>query len=191
MRIPRRCAHAALLTATLVLAGCASAATTASTNTPASGAATATSASRHVNLMVYSINSDGPDLRAIVTGSVGDYGPAVTVAPDGKADPSHSSQLELRLTRGSFRLSIADLDQRFVSATSHEPIYPATCSDFVSVSAAVPVVSGSGTGAYWGIRGSFTLTATLDEVEAKPCEPDRGFAWQAVVFAGPGIISLG
>ena len=58
--------------------------------------------------MVYSINSDGPDFRAVVTGAVGDYGPAVTVHPDGTVDPSHSSELELKLTAGSFRLSIAD-----------------------------------------------------------------------------------
>ena len=49
--------------------------------------------------MVYSINSDGPDFRAVVTGAVGDYGPAVTVHPDGTVNPSHSSDLELKLHR--------------------------------------------------------------------------------------------
>jgi ABC-type hemin transport system ATPase subunit len=46
----------------------------------------------------------------ILTGGVGDYGPAVTVLPDGAVDPSRSSELELKLSRGSFRLSIAKLD---------------------------------------------------------------------------------
>lgn len=48
----------------------------------------------------------------------------MTIYPDGKVDPAHTSELELRLTRGSFRLSIAALDQAFVSAASHEPISP-------------------------------------------------------------------
>jgi hypothetical protein len=175
------------LACALALTGCAASPAAGSTGAGSTGAPAAGPA----NLMVYSINSDGPDLRAIVTGAVGDYGPAVTVLPDGQVDPSHSHDLKLSLTRGSLRLRITELDQKFVNATSHEPVYPRTCSDFVSVTAAVPVVAGSGTGVYRGISGSFTVTATLDEIEAKPCEPDNGFVWQAVVFAGPGRVSLG
>jgi hypothetical protein len=37
---------------------------------------------------------------------------------DGKADPKHDSEMELKLTRGSFLLNIADLGKRFVEATS-------------------------------------------------------------------------
>ena len=94
--------------------------------------------------MVYSINSDGPDFRAIVTGAIGDYGPAVTVFPDGKVDPSHTHDLELKLTHGSFKLSITELDQRFVAVTSHEPIYPRTCSDYMTASAPMAIVPGFG-----------------------------------------------
>jgi hypothetical protein len=141
--------------------------------------------------MVYSINSDGPDFRAVVTGAVGDYGPAVTVSPDGKVDSRHTSDLELNLTHGSFRLSIADIDKKFVRVTSHEPIYPSTCSDFMTVTAAVPIVAGSGTGSYRGISGSFTMTITTAEVNAKPCHQVTGFLWQIFVMAGPGTVSLG
>jgi hypothetical protein len=189
----RKCLAAAIgavLAGALALTGCATRATTASTTTPTAHAATAASADGGARIMIYSINSDGPELRAIVTGAIGDYGPAVTVLPDGKVDPSHSNYLKLTLSRGSFQLSITDLDNKFVSATSHEPVYPRTCTDFVSVTAAVPVVAGSGTGAYQSISGSFTVTATLNEIEAKPCEPDNAFVWQAIVFAGPGTISL-
>jgi hypothetical protein len=34
-------------------------------------------------------------------------------------------------------------------------------------------VAGSGTGAYRGIRGSFPVTITLNEVEAQPCQPTQ------------------
>ena len=57
-----------------------------------------------------------------------------------------------------------------------------------SWAAVCTTLAGSGTGVYRGISGSFTVTATLDEIEAKPCEPDNGFVWQAVVFAGPGLV---
>jgi hypothetical protein len=134
--------------------------------------------------MLYSINSDGPDFRAIIAGAVGDYGPAVTVGPN-------RSVMKLSLTHGSFRLSIAALDKKFAMATRHEPIYPRTCSDFASVSAAVPIVAGSGSGAYRRISGSFSVTATLHEVEARPCPHSNAFRWQAIVVSGPGTVSLG
>jgi hypothetical protein len=162
-------------------AGSTPAATTTRAPIPAGGKA---------HIIVYSINSDGPDFQAIVSGAVGDYGPAVTVYPDGKIDPQHTSNIELILTRGTFRLSIASIDKKFVKATSHEPIYPRTCSDFISVTAGVPVVPGSGTGAYRGISGSFTMTGTLNEVEARPCHPAAAFLWQIITLAGPGTVSF-
>ena len=137
----------AVLAGTLTLAGCASAApasaaktggTTKAADTSATGSAPA---SGPANIMVYSVNIDGPDFRALVTGAAGDYGPAVSVHPDGSVNPAHASDLELKLTRGSFRLSIADLDRKLVQVASHEPIYPRTCSDFMNVSAAVPVMA--------------------------------------------------
>ena len=139
--------------------------------------------------MLYSINSDGPDFRAIVTGAIGDYGPAVTVTPDGKVDPTHSSEMALKLNRGSFRLDIAALDKEFVRITSHEPIYPRTCSDVFGFTVDVPVVAGSGTGAYRGITGGFTVTFTGDEVEATPCTARAVTAWQALVLASPGHVA--
>jgi hypothetical protein len=147
-------------------------------------AATSAAARGHAEIMLYSINSDGPDFRAIIAGAVGDYGPAVTVGPN-------RSVMRLSLTRGSFRLSIAGLDKKFAMATRHEPIYPGTCSDFASVRAAVPIVAGSGTGGYRRISGSFAVTATLHEVEATPCPHSNAFRWQAIMASGPGTVSLG
>lgn len=127
----------------------------------------------------------------MVSGVIGDYGPAVTVYPDGQVDPQHNSEMELRLAQGSFRLRIASVDKTFVKATSHEPIYPKTCTDHISVTGTAPIVAGSGTGAYRGISGSFPVTVTLNEVEAKPCQPSPGaFRWQLITLAGTGKVSL-
>ena len=180
---------ATVLIGALAATGCAaSAASTAAAATSATGTAAARD---NAHLMVYSINSDGPDFRAIVTGAIGDYGPAVTVFPNGQVDPSHTHDLELKLARGSFMLSITELDKKFVAVTSHEPIYPRTCSDYMTASAPMAVVPGSGTGAYRGISGRFAVTITADEVEKKPCQPVGAIQYQALVLRGPGHVSLG
>ena len=141
------------------------------------------------NIMIYGVNTDGAYWHAIVSGVIGDYGPAVSIYPDGHVDPAHHSELELRLTHGSFRLSIAALDKKFVKSASHEPVYPKTCTDLISVTKTSPIVAGSGTGAYRGIDGSFNITITLNEVEAQPCQPSPGaFRAQLITLAGPGTI---
>ena len=143
------------------------------------------------NIMIYGVNTDGAYWHAIVSGVIGDFGPAVSIYPDGKIDPMHNSEMELRLRHGSFRLSIAAIDKAFVKATSHEPIYPKTCTDLISVSETTPIVAGSGTGAYRGISGSFPVTITLNEVEARPCQPTPGaFRAQLITVAGTGTVSF-
>jgi hypothetical protein len=141
--------------------------------------------------MIYGVNTDGASWHAIVSGVIGDYGPAVSIDPGGQVDPAHNSELELRLTHGSFRLSIAALDKAFVTAGSHAPIYPKTCTDLISVTGSTPIVAGSGTGAYHRIRGSFSVTLTLNEVEARSCQPSpRAFRAQLITVAGSGTISF-
>jgi hypothetical protein len=188
--------HPAALFGTTVLAGALAATgcapSVASTVAATTGAASpATTAKDNAHLMVYSINSDGPDFRAIVSGVIGDYGPAVTVFPNGKVDPSHTHDLELKLSRGTFKLSITELNKKFVAVTSHEPIYPRTCSDYMTATAPMAIVPGSGTGAYRGISGRFTVTITGDEVERSPCPTAMAFRWQALVLRGPGTVSGG
>jgi hypothetical protein len=182
---------ATLLAGALAATGCAASAASTTASTASTSATAPATAGTNAHLMVYSINSDGPDLRAIVTGAIGDYGPAVTVFPNGKVDPSHTHDLELKLARGSFMLSITELDKKFVAVTSHEPIYPRTCSDYMTASAPMAVVPGSGTGAYRGISGRFAVTITADEVEKKPCQPVGAIQYQALVLRGPGHVSVG
>ena len=173
----------------LVTGGCASAATTPPAAAAAASGRAAAAAGGTANIMIYAVNTDGAYFHAIVSGVIGDYGPAVSIYPDGQVDPLHNSQLELRLTHGSFRLSITALGKAFIKAASHEPIYPKTCTDLISVTKTSPIVAGSGTGAYRGIDGSFNITITLNEVEAQPCQPSPGaFRAQLITLAGPGTI---
>jgi hypothetical protein len=181
----------AVFAGTLLTGGCASAAAKA----PAAAsvpAARAAAAPGKANVMIYSVDSDGAYFHAIVSGVIGDYGPAVTIYPDGKVDPEHNSEMVLRLIHGSFRLSIAALDKAFVKVTTHEPIYPKTCSDLMSVTESTPIVAGSGTGAYRGIRGSFSVTLTSNEVEVRPCLPNgpSAFRAQLLTAAGSGTVSF-
>jgi hypothetical protein len=141
-----------------------------------------------VHLTIWSIDSDGPDFQAILSGAIGDYGPAVTVLPDGKVDPEHTSQMELKLRHGTLRLYIDGIASKFRAQTAHEPLYPASCSDYFDVSATVPVVAGSGTGAYRGISGSFSLTLSdYEDEKTPPCGPP--FLAQILTLSGSGIVS--
>jgi hypothetical protein len=175
----------------LVTGGCVSAATTPPTAAATASARAAAATGDSANIMIYAANTDRAYWHVIMSGMIGDYGPAVSIYPNGQVDPAHNSELELRLTHGSFRLSIAALDKAFVKAGSHAPIYLKTCTDLISVTGTTPIVAGSGTGAYRGIRGSFPVTLTLNEVEARPCQPSPGaFRAQLITVAGSGTISF-
>ena len=129
----------------LVAGGCLSAAAKPPAAAAAASARAATAAGGTANIMIYGVNTDGAYWHAIISGVIGGYGPAVSIYPDGQVDPAHNSEMELRLTHGSFRLSIAALDKKFVKSASHEPVYPKTCTDLISVTGTTPPVAGSGT----------------------------------------------
>jgi hypothetical protein len=190
LAVPACCA--AILGAALALAACAPAtAAAASAQTPAKPAVAApVHGTAHID--VYSINSDGAYFRAVLSGSIGDYGPAVAIYPDGKVDPEHNSELALNLTRGTFRLNIALLDQEFIQHLSHYPDYPATCSEYLSFTTRVPVVAGSGTGSYRGVTGDFTIGVTGNETLASAGSCTQGpwtRRWEVLILAGSGTVS--
>lgn len=188
--------------ATTAVVACAPASSAAASSAPASSApassAAASSASTvavargagQTHIMVWSVNSDGPDFREILTGAVGDYGPGVTVHPDGTVDPDHTSELELNMSHGSFRLSIAALASQFRDSVVSWPYDKATCSIHGTVSAPAPIVAGSGTGAYRGITGSFTLTISLDEdyIAGPSCSETSAFKAQLLLISGTGSV---
>ncbi|HEV2256372.1 MAG TPA: hypothetical protein VGS06_24765 [Streptosporangiaceae bacterium] len=179
----------AVFASALVAAGCVSATTIPPAAAATASAGTAAATGGKANIVIYAVNTDGAYWHAIISGVIGDYGAAVSIYPDGRVDLAHNSELDLRLTHGSFRLSIAALDKKFVTAAAHEPVYPKTCTDLVSVTGTAPIVPGLGTGAYRGVRGSFPVTLTLNEVEARPCQPSPGaFRAQLITVAGSGTI---
>jgi hypothetical protein len=167
----------------LTILGCSAA-------TANAASATAKPAAIAAHLTGFTTN-DGPSEQVILSGAVGDYGQGVSVNPDGSVNPEHNGQLELQLQHGTFRLDIAAIDKAFVSAMAHEfPTDPATCSGTIEVTQRVPVVKGSGTGAYQGVSGDFSLTISLDEVDkptaGKPCDGTQAFLNQTIITAGAG-----
>jgi hypothetical protein len=186
-----RFAIATALAGALTLAGCMAAATssTAATSGTKASAGKPASPPGLTHVTAYSINTDNPILASVVSGAIGDYGPAQEVSPGSTGVSAHGGELELKLTRGTFRLNIADIDTKFVEGTSHEPVFPRTCSTYVSVSDAVPIVPGSGTGAYRGIAGTFAMTLTLNEVHDSPCTTSLSILRQVIVLSGAGNIT--
>jgi hypothetical protein len=120
-----------------------------------------------------------------------DYGPAVAVYPNGNVDPQHNSEMELKLQDGAFRLNIAGIEKTFFAHVERQPAYSATCSHFQSFASTVPIVAGSGTGAYRSITGSFEMNVTADEVQSKPCTPpiSKPPLWEVIVLAGSGTVT--
>lgn len=158
---------------------------------PAGGSRSGTPADAStVHITDYSDN-DTARSSVVLTGAVGDYGQAQTVHGNGSTDPEHGDQLALRLTHGSFRLSIGDLDKRVVDAFTNFPPNRTTCSGRVQVSGPAAVVPGSGAGAYGRIAGTFELSITIDEVDQRShCGPSSPFLSQAIVISGSGTVTL-
>jgi hypothetical protein len=186
-------ACSALLTGGAVAAATNSPPARAAAQAPAARTAATAPATGRVFFTAYQ-NDDLPGATVVLSGAIGDFGAAVSVLRNGKVDPEHSSQLRLALTQGSFRLVIGPLHAKFVNALSHASYSLRTCSGHVAVTGAAPVVAGSGTGAYKGISGSFTLTITGNEVDAKPgCQPFSGstpLLAQSIIITGSGSVSL-
>jgi hypothetical protein len=186
-----RFAIATALAGALTLVGCMAAATSSTAATSGTKANSGKPASPPglTHVTAYSINTDNPILASVVSGAIGDYGPAQEVSPGSTGVSAHGGELELKLARGTFRLNIADIDKKFTEGTSHEPVFPRTCSTYVSVSDAVPIVPGSGTGTYQGIAGTFAMTLTLNEVHNSPCTTSLSILRQVIVLSGAGKIT--
>jgi hypothetical protein len=105
-----------------------------------------------------------------------------------QVDPEHTSEMELRLHHGTFRLYIDGITSKFRVQAANEPVYPATCSDYMNVTVFLPVVAGSGAGAYRGIHGDFSATLSgYEDEKARPC--GDGFLAQILVLTGSGTVS--
>jgi hypothetical protein len=94
----------------------------------------------------------------IFTGAIGDFGSGIAVDANGTADPGNGTEQQFDLVHGSFRVSVQALDKKVGSAFNNFKPNTSTCSGMITASGTAPVVSGSGTGSYVGITGSFTVT---------------------------------
>jgi hypothetical protein len=136
-------------------------------------------------------DNDGAVSSLVLTGAIGDLGTAVSVDADGAISAGHGGELELALSQGTFRIDVAALDKKVAAVMSTFPPDKASCSGTVTASGAVPIVAGSGTRAYRGIAGTFTLTVTIAEVDAKAgCTVGSPFLGQMIITAGSGAVSL-
>jgi hypothetical protein len=130
---------------------------TASASTPSGGT---------VHVFDYG-DGAGVGSTVVLTGAIGDTGSADSIDANGTPDPENNTEVILALVQGSFRISVVGLDKKIGSAFSKFAPNPSTCSGYLSVTGAVPIVAGSGTGAYTGISGGFTLTLTFAEIGPK------------------------
>jgi hypothetical protein len=96
-------------------------------------------------------------LRAtiLMTGAIGDYGNALTIDKNGKADPN-GNYVKVTLQKGGFEINSTTLNAK---VNQVQPSFnTATCSAALSV--AGPVTLFNGTGLYAGIDGTLTVAET-------------------------------
>jgi hypothetical protein len=143
-----------------------------------------------VDLTSYS-GTDGSTSTVVLSGSIGDYGTAVRLSTPGSAQ---DNELKLEMTRGTFRLDIAGIEGKLIKSVGSDfPTNQATCSGLLDVSDAAPIVSGSGTGSYEGIHGTFHLTISINEVESWPVCPKTDtspYLSQTAFITGSGLVTL-
>jgi hypothetical protein len=144
-----------------------------------------------VNFTAYSDN-DGPTSVLILTGDIGDYGHAVRITTSGSA--TQDNELQLAMSRGSFRLDISNIEGKLAKAVNSDfPTNGTTCSGLEEVSGTAPIVSGSGTRAYSGLQGTFHLNISINEVERWPACPKNDtspYLAQTVFISGSGSVTL-
>ena len=88
----------------------------------------------------------------ILTGAITDHG----IDHQGVAGSGDYNKLVL--SKGSFEISAANLPPNF------PPLNPTTCSSDGTTTVPVPIVDGTGTGAYHGISGTFHITVTFASI---------------------------
>jgi hypothetical protein len=94
----------------------------------------------------------GPVGHDILTGAITDHG----IDHQGVAGGGNYNKLVL--SKGSFEISAVNLRPNF------PPLNTMTCSSDGTETVAVPIVDGSGRGAYHGITGTFEITVTFASI---------------------------
>lgn len=116
--------------------------------------ATGTRAGGRVHVYEADTNDAGNLGTVIVTGAITDHGTDhQAVAGGGKFN-------KLVLSKGSFEVDVGGLGSGLGKKLHSIPVNPKTCASAGSATGQVPIVKGTGTGTYRGIRGTFETTAT-------------------------------
>jgi hypothetical protein len=118
------------------------------------GLASADGSSTGGEVHVYEADTalDGNLGTDILTGAITDHG----TDHQGVADGGIYNRLVL--SKGSFEISTVNLQANF------PPLNPTTCSSDGTETVAVPIVDGTGTGAYQGISGTFQIRVTFASI---------------------------
>jgi hypothetical protein len=151
------------IVSTLTIAALAGALLTAGSTLTAS-ASTVTNGTVHV--FDYS-DGEGVGSTVVLTGAIGDNGSADSIDANGTPDAQNNTEVLLALVQGSFTISVVGIDKKIESAFNKFQSNHRTCSGYLTVTASTPIVAGSGTGAYTGIRGGFVLTLSIALVGPK------------------------
>ena len=125
------------------------------------GAGASTPAGGSVNVYITpNTNGNGNGGGIVVfTGAIGDYGTTTGHSDkDGKPD-KQGAYGNILLKKGTIRVDLAAFGAKAQSAGSQTPLNSAGCSQTISFSAPVTLVSG--TGLYQGISGTINLTETV------------------------------
>ena len=189
-RSPKR--HLVSVAAATVLASAALGVMTATAQTP-------TPRGGVVHVFDYG-DGEGVGSTVVLTGAIADSGSADSIDANGTPDPSNNTEVRLSLVRGTFDISVVGLDKKISAAFNKFSPNTDTCSGNVSVIGGAPIVAGSGTGAYTGISGGFTLGFTFAAIFPKYASgPHKGQCnfsnsaepvGQAQIVQGSGTVSF-
>jgi hypothetical protein len=139
---------------------------------------------------------NGSGATVVVTGAIGDYGKVLSETAAGK--PNQNGHLQhFMLKKGTFIVNSTNVDNK---ANSVPPTVNATtCSAYATATGTATLVSG--TGAYKGISGTFTVTESFAflgpriKTGAKKGQCNQNQNAQAVAawgaITGTGTVSFG
>jgi hypothetical protein len=131
----------------------------------------------------------------LITGAIGDHGKGVQANAAGKPDSKGRYQL-LKLHRGTILINTHPLNKKLNKLFSTAKVNKATCSIDGSVSATIPIISG--TRAYAGVSGSVRVKFTFAELARRyasgakkgRCNFNGSPAAQWATVTGKGTVSF-
>jgi hypothetical protein len=118
---------------------------------PAAGAQSTPTAG---TIEIWTMPSNGPVSKIVITGAIGDYGTATTIDKNGKVD-NNGDYVKIALKHGGFEVNSVELNK--VTNTA-PPIMTNTTTCSVEFGGSGPVTLFNGTGMYAGITGTVHIT---------------------------------